>query len=176
MQNIEIRELKGKSLEISREMCQYAFFKTPVDEPQTIEPQYQQDTYVVALFEQDVPLTTAACIPLTQNVRGKIYKCGGIADVAAYPEARRKGYTKRLLNHILDKMKEEKQVFSLLYPFKESFYEKFGFITFPQIKIANFSPNSISNNIISTNQKNAPLSSPAPISSDITVHLPDNMI
>lgn len=143
MEKIEIRELKGESLEISREMCQYAFFPTPADELQAIETQYQQDFYVVALFEQNIPLATTACIPLTQNIRGKIFKCGGVANVAAYPEARRKGYAKKLLNHILNKMKEEEQVVSLLYPFKESFYEKFGYITFPQIKTANFSPNSL---------------------------------
>ncbi|NPD87429.1 MAG: GNAT family N-acetyltransferase [Asgard group archaeon] len=116
-------------------------FKIPVVELQTREPQYQQDTYVAALFEHNIPMATAACIPLTQNVRGKIFKCGGVVDVALYPEGRRKGYAKKLLNHILLRMNEEEQLFSTLYPFKESFYEKFGYITFPQVKIANFSPN-----------------------------------
>jgi predicted acetyltransferase len=149
MQKTEIRELKGKALEISREMCQYAFFTTPVDELQSIEPQYQKDTYVIALFEQENPIATAACIPLTQNVRGKIFRCGGIANVASYPEGRRKGYAKKLLNHLLQRMKEEKQVFSLLYPFKETFYEKFGYVTLPQTRTANFSPNSL-NSLLST--------------------------
>ena len=140
MKKIEIKELLGDSLEISREMCQYAFYPTPKDELQHTEPQFQKDAYVAALFENDIPIASTSCIPLTQNVRGKIFKCGGIADVATYPEARRRGYAKKLLQHHLLKMKEAGQVFSVLYPFNEQFYEKLGYITFPHIKTAKFSP------------------------------------
>ena len=141
MKSIEIKELKDESLKISREMCQYAFYPTPYDTLQSTETEYLKDTYATALYENDEPVAVASCIPLTQNVRGKIFRSGGIADVATYPEARRKGYAKKLLQHHLIEMKERKQVFSVLYPFNERFYEKFGYITLPQIKTARFSPN-----------------------------------
>ena len=67
MKKIEIKELSGDSLKISREMCQYAFYPTPVDELQTTESLYKKDNYVTALFENDVPIASTSCIPLTQN-------------------------------------------------------------------------------------------------------------
>ncbi|MHA1399434.1 MAG: GNAT family N-acetyltransferase [Candidatus Heimdallarchaeaceae archaeon] len=60
--------------------------------------------------------------------------------VSSYPKARRKGYVKKLMLHLFNNMKEKGQVVSTLYPFKESFYERLGYITLPRIRIARFSP------------------------------------
>jgi len=144
MKNVKIKQLTGDSLTVNKEMCQYAFCPTPIDEEQTLEQKYQQDCYVTALVEDEIPVAVVTCIPLTQNVRGKICKSGGIADVATYPEARRKGYAKKLMYHHLKKMNENGQICSILYPFNEGFYEKFGYITFPQIMTARFPPNVLS--------------------------------
>jgi len=67
----------------------------------------------------------------------------GVANVATNPEARRKGYSRELMKKVFVNMKQDKQVFSTLYPFKESFYEKYGYISFPQIRTAIISPKSL---------------------------------
>jgi predicted acetyltransferase len=55
-------------------------------------------------------------------------ECGGIAGVATYPEARRMGYVRRLMQAVFKQMYERGQVVSMLDPFKASFYAKFGYV------------------------------------------------
>src|SRR5699024_8952143 len=56
----------------------------------------------------------------------KKLKMGGIASVATYPEFRRKGYVKELLQHTLIEMRKHGYIVSMLHPFFVSFYRKFG--------------------------------------------------
>jgi len=93
-----------------------------------------------ALFEDEAAVAIAACPRLTQNVRGKIFEMGGFADVSTHPQVRRKGYSRRLIRHAFEQFKNEGRVFSSLYPFRESFYERLGYVTFPQSRQAIFKP------------------------------------
>ncbi len=63
-----------------------------------------------------------------QSVRGVLKDCGGIAGVATYPEARTKGYVRRLMQAAFMQMHEKGQSVSMLDPFKASFYAKFGYV------------------------------------------------
>ncbi len=63
-----------------------------------------------------------------QSVRGVLKDCGGIAGVATYPEARTKGYVRRLMQAAFKQMHEQGQSVSMLDPFKASFYAKFGYV------------------------------------------------
>jgi len=85
-------------------------------------------------------VTVAACPTLVQNVRGKVFPMGGLADVSSHPRVRRKGYTFKLIRHAFDWLKEHGYVFSCLYPFRESFYQRLGYATFPQGRKAIFDP------------------------------------
>ncbi len=51
---------------------------------------------------------------------------GGVAGVATYPEYRRSGYVKELLQHSLQTMKKDGYTVSMLHPFAVSFYRKYG--------------------------------------------------
>ena len=51
---------------------------------------------------------------------------GGVAGVATYPEYRRSGYVKELLQHSLQTMKKDGYSVSMLHPFAVSFYRKYG--------------------------------------------------
>jgi predicted acetyltransferase len=93
-----------------------------------------------ALFEEDRAVATVAGTPMTQQVRGRLYKMGGIWGVATHPAARRKGYSKRLLARLLAAVREEGWSLSCLYPFRESFYERMGYVTFPLPRTAKFEP------------------------------------
>lgn len=54
------------------------------------------------------------------------FKMGGVAGVATYPEYRRSGYVKELLQHSLQTMKRDGYSVSMLHPFAVSFYRKYG--------------------------------------------------
>ncbi len=144
MVKIEIKELKGEELEPAIDLAFYAFFPTPgsVDRLKEKIQYFTEDTAYV-LYEDDVPVSALVCKPILQNVRGVVKPMCGVQNVATSPEARRKGYAKKIMFKAFDYMKFHKQVFSTLYPFKESFYEKMGYISFPQIRTAEFTPTSL---------------------------------
>ena len=65
-------------------------------------------------------------IPLASYINGQVFKMGGIASVATWPEYRRQGMIKNLLFHALQEMKKNGQTISLLSPFSIPFYRKYG--------------------------------------------------
>jgi predicted acetyltransferase len=97
-----------------------------------------------AVFEDGVPVSIALSTAMTQNMRGKLFTASGIWGVSTSPAARRKGYCKQAMASLLAAERETGKVFSNLYPFRESFYERLGYITFPLAKKAIFSTSSLS--------------------------------
>jgi predicted acetyltransferase len=85
-----------------------------------------------ALYEDGKAVSTVASLPMTQNIRGKLFSADGIFDVATHPEFRRKGYSKKVMKELLQVENDSGIIFSTLYPFKESFYEKLGYVSFPE--------------------------------------------
>lgn len=55
--------------------------------------------------------------------------CGGLGSVATPPEERRRGYVERLLRESCAEMRERHMPLCLLFPFKASFYRRFGWAT-----------------------------------------------
>ena len=143
MDNIEIKEFVGQEDE-AIEMAFYAFYATPgdVESIKKLAPYFKDDTSFI-LYADSKPVSAIICKPIPQNVRGTIKTMCGIQNVATNPEARRKGYSKILMIKSFEHMKEKDYAFSTLYPFKESYYEKFGYISFPQIRTAIFKPKQI---------------------------------
>ncbi len=62
----------------------------------------------------------------------------GVFGVATTPGARRKGYARLAIGKLLADFKESGSPFSCLYPFRESFYERLGYATFPQHRWVKF--------------------------------------
>ena len=144
MVKIEIKELKGEQIGPAIDLAFYAFFPTPGDVDKIKEKiQYFTEDTSYVLFEDDKPVSALVCKPIYQNVRGVIKPMCGIQNVATNPEARRKGYAKQLMFEAFEHMKNQNLVFSTLYPFKEAFYEKMGYVSFPQIRTAEFAPSSL---------------------------------
>jgi len=90
------------------------------------------------------PTSTSCIFTMKQNVRGKILLMGGLAGVATLPEARRKGNVKQIIGYFFNWMKENDHPVSGLYPFKESFYEKMGYVVLPSPKSYFFNPKALS--------------------------------
>ena len=96
-----------------------------------------------AVFEADSPLSIAASTCMTQNIRGKLFPASGVWGVATSPTARRKGYCREVMGSLLNAERESGKVFTNLYPFRESFYERLGYVAFPLTKITHYAPASL---------------------------------
>ncbi len=142
-----IREITGAEMcEITHWLDSYAFQATP---PLPDRKEWDEhlnarkgSTYY-ALFEGEKAVAVVCCPTFSQNLRGKLFKMGGFAGVATHPEARRKGYVRQLMRHAFEAQVHQGRAVSCLYPFRESFYERVGFVTFPQARQAIFDPKNL---------------------------------
>lgn len=109
----------------------YAFADTPrkpADEDEQRRRQgYRRDDKTYLSYVDGEALAKVAILPMTMNVRGVVMPMGGISGVACMPVGRRGGHIRALMNHSLEVMRADGQPVSSLYPFRESFYERFGF-------------------------------------------------
>ena len=122
----------------------YAFLQSP---PLKSELEYDlkrlEQAYIVMLYEDGEPVTTGTSLPMTENIRGSIYQMSGIAGIASHPKVRRKGYVKKVMKHLLEDGVQKGHVVSVLYPFKEAFYERIGYVTLPAVKEITFAPDKL---------------------------------
>jgi hypothetical protein len=88
-------------------------------------------------------MASASAIPMRQNVRGTVYPMAGVAGVATLPLARRRGFARALVGQLLGQMQDTGHVVSALYPFRPSFYERFGYVGLPQTRTVRFAPESV---------------------------------
>jgi predicted acetyltransferase len=147
MTNSSIRPLQGdKLLDVLYNFNMYAFHPSPPfqdkEEWAKIVRQRKGVTYH-ALFEDGNAVAGAGSTAMSQNVRGKLFPASGVWGVATLPAKRRKGYSRQVLASLLSAEKEAGKVFSNLYPFRESFYERQGYTTHPLPIIARLSPSSL---------------------------------
>jgi len=144
---ITIRSLQGEEmLDVLYDLNMYAFHASPPfadkDDWAKIVRERRGVTYH-ALFEGAVAVAGAASTAMTQNVRGKLYPASGIWGVATRPGARRRGYCNQTMASLLAAESAAGKVFSNLYPFRESFYQRQGYVTLHLPVIARLVPSSL---------------------------------
>ncbi|MEH1099162.1 GNAT family N-acetyltransferase [Micromonospora sp. CPCC 205561] len=101
---------------------------------------YNEGNRTLVVEEGRTTLAAASAIPMRQNVRGEVLPMAGVAGVSSHPLARRKGHVRTLLHQLLDEMRDEGHQLSALYPFRPSFYARFGYVGLPKPRTAAFSP------------------------------------
>ncbi|MBM0237804.1 GNAT family N-acetyltransferase [Micromonospora sp. ATA32] len=101
---------------------------------------YNEGNRTLIVEEDSETLAAASAIPMRQNLRGTVLPMAGVAGVATHPLARRRGHVRALLHQLLDEMRDEGHQLSALYPFRASFYEKFGYVGLPKPRTVTFSP------------------------------------
>ena len=135
MSKITLREIKGdEMLDIMYWIPGYSLNPSPPmpDREERRETmKARKGAIYYALFEDGEPQACAASTAMTQNVRDKIYPIGGIWGVATHPQARRKGYQRQVFQALMEGVRAADQPLSGLYPFRGSFYERLGYVTFP---------------------------------------------
>ena len=147
MPNYEIRKLQGEEfIETLYSLASYSFHPSL---PLTNKDDWMrwartlQDSTCLALFEDGRPLVCIQSTSMTQNVRGEIYPMAAFWGLSTLPEARRKGYARKVFTALMEATRKEGHVFSALYPFRESFYEALGYATFPAPVLARLTPDSL---------------------------------
>ncbi|MDQ7909658.1 GNAT family N-acetyltransferase [Phytohabitans sp. ZYX-F-186] len=101
---------------------------------------FQEDNVTLVAEEGGTAVAAASAIPMRQNVRGTLHPMAGIAGVVVHPLARRRGHIRTLPTRLLGDMRDSGQPLSALYPFRASFYERFGYIGLPKARRVTFAP------------------------------------
>ncbi|HEK9099081.1 GNAT family N-acetyltransferase [Bacillus pfraonensis] len=112
-------------------LSEYAFqYKVPEDQIEQRLTLMKKHHQLFGVLESDHLAAKLHLLPLEINIGDEIFKMGGIAGVATYPEYRRSGHVKELLKYALQKMKQDGFSVSMLHPFAVSFYRKYGWELF----------------------------------------------
>ena len=126
----------------------YAFLPSPWSDEQTAATRRRMEfftTCVSLIAEEDgQALAGVAAFPMRENLRGRVHDMAGVASVATHPAARRRGLVRALLGRLLRQMRDEGCALSALYPFRPSFYAKFGYVGLPRRRTASFAPEGLS--------------------------------
>jgi predicted acetyltransferase len=125
----------------------YAFMPSPwaAEEEKTYRDRMKFfETAVNLIAEEDGrTLAAVAALRMRQNVRGLVHDMAGVASVSSHPSARRRGLVRGLLDRLLRQMRDEGCGVSALYPFRPSFYARFGYVGIPRWRTATFAPEGL---------------------------------
>ncbi len=130
---MEMRQLTSEDREAFARLARYAFEPArntyegvvPEDYEET-QPHLKDMSQVYGCFDKDVLVSSFAYFTSIVVIRNKEFPMSGIWGVATAPHYRNRGLIRQLMHLTLEKMYNEKLLISCLYPFKFSFYQKFG--------------------------------------------------
>jgi predicted N-acetyltransferase YhbS len=143
--DMKIRQIGAdERVALSLPIQSYAFQPSPATDSEMEKLRATQRYYeghVTLVAEEDgVAVADVSAVRMRQNVRGAVYPMAGVAGLATLPLARRKGYARALMTEVLGQMRDAGDVVSALYPFRPSFYERFGYVGLPRTRTAAFAP------------------------------------
>ncbi|BCB74131.1 hypothetical protein GCM10022251_10680 [Phytohabitans flavus] len=104
---------------------------------------FQEDNVTLVAEEGGTSLAAVSALPMRQNVRGTLHPMAGVASVAVHPLARRRGHIRTLLTRLLGDMRDGGHPVTALYPFRASFYERFGYVGLPKRRRVTFAPGDL---------------------------------
>ena len=128
---VEIRKIKDEEFTKAHNLSKYVFGFWSDDESKPNDRErygFDPDEYIAA-FVDGAMAAMVRNRPFEQMIRGVMKPMGGVAAVATYPQYRRRGYIRQLMQAAFADMRQKGQVVSALYPFRENFYTQFGYAT-----------------------------------------------
>ncbi len=139
----EIRLIESpRERDAYKELSRYCFVDT-VGWTDRFLPASAKDGAAYGVFEGDRLLAALLSRSFQCVLFGKTHGMAGIGAVATWPEERAKSHVRELMKHAIRKDREGGKTVSSLYPFKFSFYEKFGYGYIGAWSIHKFSPSDI---------------------------------
>ncbi|MFC4357248.1 enhanced intracellular survival protein Eis [Halobium salinum] len=95
-------------------------------------------------LDADDMVVVCAYYDFSLRVRGEFHRVGGVSAVASPPEIRRQGHVGRLLRELHEELREEGVALAALWPFKYSFYRRYGYATATEYAHAEIAPDELS--------------------------------
>ncbi|MDG0948729.1 GNAT family N-acetyltransferase [Bacillus paranthracis] len=124
---MNVIRLKEDKFREALRLSEYAFqYKVEEERMQQQLTKMKESHEVYGIMEGEDLAAKLHLIPFHIYIGEEKFKMGGVAGVATYPEYRRSGYVKELLQHSLQTMKKDGYTVSMLHPFAVSFYRKYG--------------------------------------------------
>ncbi|QFY00552.1 GNAT family N-acetyltransferase [Bacillus cereus] len=124
---MNVIRLKEDRFREALRLSEYAFqYKVDEERLQQQLTKMKESHEIYGIMEGDDVAAKLHLIPFHIYIGKEKFKMGGVAAVATYPEYRRSGYVKELLQHSLQTMKNDGYTVSMLHPFAVSFYRKYG--------------------------------------------------
>ena len=126
---IDIRILNVKEFELSKKLWLECF---PEDDEFFVDFYYSQRSkpeYVLGAFlnGEDAPSAMLHIIPVEMRFGGRDCPVGLVSGVCTKPEYRCRGLCARLFEKAVPLMRDKGFAASVLQPFREGFYERFGY-------------------------------------------------
>ncbi|MDP7989018.1 GNAT family N-acetyltransferase [Bacillus sp. MHSD_36] len=124
---MNVIRLKEDKFREALRLSEYAFqYNVDEDRLQQQLTRMKESHEVYGIMEGEDLAAKLHLIPFHIYIGKEKFKMGGVAGVATYPEYRRSGYVKELLQHSLQTMKKDGYTVSMLHPFAVAFYRKYG--------------------------------------------------
>ncbi|MGX7631597.1 GNAT family N-acetyltransferase [Bacillus thuringiensis] len=124
---MNVIRLKEDKFREAIRLSEYAFqYKVEEERMQQQLTKMKESHEVYGIMEGEDLAAKLHLIPFHIYIGKEKFKMGGVAGVATYPEYRRSGYVKELLQHSLQTMKKDGYTVSMLHPFAVTFYRKYG--------------------------------------------------
>ncbi|BCC06495.1 MULTISPECIES: GNAT family N-acetyltransferase [Bacillus cereus group] len=124
---MNVIRLKEDKFREALRLSEYAFqYKVEEERMQQQLTRMKESHEVYGIMEGNDLAAKLHLIPFHIYIGKEKFKMGGVAGVATYPEYRRSGYVKELLQHSLQTMKKDGYTVSMLHPFAVVFYRKYG--------------------------------------------------
>lgn len=134
--NLKIKSLEAKDVEQFNDLLRYVFQVTDKElsdsgyedgEIQRAKVPVLDESDVIGWFnDKEELISQLAIYPCEVNIHGKVFKMGGLTGVGTYPEYAGHGLMHDLIKVALNRMRENKQYISYLYPYSIPFYRKKG--------------------------------------------------
>lgn len=124
---MNVIRLKEDKFKEALRLSEYAFqYKVEEERLQQQLTKMKESHEIYGIMEGEDLAAKLHLIPFHIYIGKEKFKMGGVAGVATYPEYRRSGYVKELLQHSLQTMKKDGYTVSMLHPFAVPFYRKYG--------------------------------------------------
>jgi predicted acetyltransferase len=125
----EIRKIKEGERVAYVRLARYAFHDWSDDVVDEGRLSWAEPRDVIGYFVDGALAAALINFAAEQSVRGVVKPMAGISCVTTAPDYRDRGYVRALMHAALGDMRDRGLAVSMLRPFRESFYAKFGYVT-----------------------------------------------
>jgi predicted acetyltransferase len=126
-ETMEIRKIREEEKHLTIELRRYSFGTWTDEKISDIELADIIPENTIGIFDQGKLMSMVRIYELKQNLRGTMKDAGGVASIGTYPQARHRGYVSALMKECFNIMRDKQVGLSILMPFKDSFYERYGY-------------------------------------------------